>query len=252
MRKFWRAWCGEFGARLLAISATLPLLSSPAHAEIFFVHNDHRGAPVAMTDKTGAVIWNAKYDPFGKATITKTPSVATPNPPDLNLRFPGQYFDAETVLHYNYFRDYDPATGRYLQPDPIGLAGGPNPYVYANNNPLRFTDPLGLGPLAFGTCTAINAGNSLWGLNKTRRDLVSDTELLRDQLRRVDEEIEHCPLENTDRFAELGKIRESLTKGLLDAAKRAAQSNNSLSSSGFGQALMLEGVCGLLMHPALP
>jgi len=60
------------------------------------------------------------------------------------LRFPGQYYQPETGLYYNYHRDYDPDTGRYLQPDPIGLAGGLNPYVYANANPLRFVDPLGL------------------------------------------------------------------------------------------------------------
>jgi len=60
------------------------------------------------------------------------------------LRFPGQYYQPETGLYYNYHRDYDPDTGRYLQPDPIGLAGGLNPYVYANANPLRYIDPFGL------------------------------------------------------------------------------------------------------------
>jgi RHS repeat-associated protein len=57
---------------------------------------------------------------------------------------PGQYFDEETGLSYNYFRDYDPALGRYVQPDPIGLDGGLNPYLYVDGNPLRYVDPRGL------------------------------------------------------------------------------------------------------------
>ncbi|MCF6247125.1 MAG: RHS repeat-associated core domain-containing protein [Desulfobacula sp.] len=60
--------------------------------------------------------------------------------------YPGQYYDAETGLHYNYHRYYDPMTGRYLTPDPIGLAGGINPFVYAENNPVNLIDPEGLNP----------------------------------------------------------------------------------------------------------
>ena len=61
------------------------------------------------------------------------------------LRFPGQYFDAETGLHYNYHRYYDPLTGRYTQPDPIGFAGGDvNWYAYVGNNPINLIDVLGL------------------------------------------------------------------------------------------------------------
>lgn len=67
-----------------------------------------------------------------------------------NFRFAGQYYDEETGLHYNYHRYYDPKTGRYLTPDPIGLDGGINPYVYSLNNPINLIDPLGLRSLTEG------------------------------------------------------------------------------------------------------
>ena len=60
------------------------------------------------------------------------------------MRFPGQYYDEETGLHYNWHRYYDPDTGRYLTPDPIGLAGGINPFVYVENDPVNWVDLLGL------------------------------------------------------------------------------------------------------------
>ena len=109
-----------------------------------YVHNDHLGTPQVMTDETGNEIWRAIYDPFGKATIDDASTV------DMNVRFPGQYFDSETGCHYNYFRYYCPDIGRYLTADPIGLVGGLNLYSYVGNNPTYWVDPLGLDPFLVG------------------------------------------------------------------------------------------------------
>ena len=106
-----------------------------------YYHNDHLGTPQRMTDKAGNVVWSADYDAYGKAIVktTANPALALTN----NLRNPGQYFDAETGLHYNDRRYYDADTGRYLARDPIGFEGGINLYAYAAAAPNRFTDPTG-------------------------------------------------------------------------------------------------------------
>jgi RHS repeat-associated protein len=75
-----------------------------------------------------------------------------------NLRFPGQYFDKETGTHYNYYRDYDPSIGRYIQSDPIGLTAGPNTYSYVGGNPLTYFDPQGKAAQALGCLAGAWAG----------------------------------------------------------------------------------------------
>ncbi|GLZ01765.1 RHS repeat-associated core domain-containing protein [Actinoplanes sp. NBRC 103695] len=95
------------------------------------------GTPTHLVEADGRLSWWSRADLWGRASET----AATP------LRFPGQYLDTETGLHYNRFRYYDPATARYLSPDPLGLASGPDPTAYVSD-PLTLADPLGLA-----TCT---------------------------------------------------------------------------------------------------
>jgi RHS repeat-associated protein len=111
----------------------------------FFVYPDHLGTPRAIADEIGNVVWRWDSDPFGATPPPDEDADRNGHPFTFNLRFPGQYFDQETGLFHNGFRDYDPQAGRYIQADPIGLAGGINPYLYAEGNPLTFYDPYGLG-----------------------------------------------------------------------------------------------------------
>lgn len=97
------------------------------------IMTDMIGTPVELLDERGTPAWRSQATLWGK----DTPGAATP------LRFPGQYADDETGLHYNVYRYYDPATGRYISQDPLGLAPAPDPMAYVAN-PHSATDPLGL------------------------------------------------------------------------------------------------------------
>jgi RHS repeat-associated protein len=133
------------GSRLnfIVTAGNVPCEGTEASTTLYYVHADHLNTPRALVDVQNRVVWRWDSDPFGVAPASEDPD-GDGKAVTLNLRFPGQYRDAETGLHYNYFRDYDPQTGRYVQSDPIGLAGGINPYGYASANPLGRTDPMGL------------------------------------------------------------------------------------------------------------
>jgi len=143
---------------------------------VSYVHNDYLGTPQVMTDETGIVVWRAIYDPFGTSAIDPASTQ------QLHARFPGQYFDGETGLHYNYYRYYDPLVSRYLTADPRGLlldfsaperqiaaqsgvavpsrnpSGHINhPYAYVANNPVMAADPT-------GEIDPVTAGLIIWGL----------------------------------------------------------------------------------------
>ncbi|HUW29653.1 MAG TPA: Ig-like domain-containing protein [Sulfuriferula sp.] len=113
---------------------------------IYYIYTDQLNTPRLITDTANSVVWrNDQADPFNASAPYDDPG-NTGHHFVFNLRFPGQYYDQETGLAYNYYRDYDANTGRYVQSDPIGLNGGLNTYGYANQNPLKYTDPDGLDP----------------------------------------------------------------------------------------------------------
>lgn len=107
-----------------------------------YYHTDVNGAPEELTDANGEIVWRMQYQVWGN-TVVET-AVETYRPQQ-NLRYQGQYLDRETGLHYNTFRYYDPDVGRFITPDPIGLAGGLNVYAYASD-PVGWIDPWGLCP----------------------------------------------------------------------------------------------------------
>lgn len=124
-------------AFLGALSLACPSAFAGQKSALYFVHADHLGTPKKVTDDNGTIVWAADYEPFGRAFV-QVNAIAT------NVRFPGQYSGEETPLHYNYLRDYDPAIGRYVESDPVGMNAGTNTYSYVSNNPIQYVDPLGL------------------------------------------------------------------------------------------------------------
>ncbi|MEV6677650.1 putative T7SS-secreted protein [Streptomyces erythrochromogenes] len=105
----------------------------------FAIVTDLIGTPVELVGEDGRIAWRTRSTIWGATTWNRDATAYTP------LRFPGQYFDAESGLHYNYFRTYDPEAARYLSPDPLGLRPAPNPVAYVGNPLTRF-DLLGLAP----------------------------------------------------------------------------------------------------------
>ena len=128
-----------------------PLVQVEPANTLYYIHTDHLDTPQKITNAAHAIVWDRQQQPFGEQT-SLTGTITS------SLRFPGQQFDAESALNYNMMRDYDPTLGRYIEPDPIGLAGGSiasmGLYGYANQNALKYMDPWGLQYAQIGTGVA--------------------------------------------------------------------------------------------------
>jgi len=142
-------------------TATSPIL-------IYFIHADHLNTPRVIVNQSNTPVWRwENTHAFGANLPDENPD-GNSQLFEYHPRFPGQYFDKETGLHYNYFRYYEPETGRYILPDPIGLAGGLNVYGYAEQNPLSFTDSNGLLPDAIADLGLIAFDLASYAYNKVR------------------------------------------------------------------------------------
>lgn len=119
----------------------MPLAQIESGGTVYYVHPDQLNTPQKITDTSKSIVWDRIPEPFGDTFSTPTNTTPT------NLRFPGQYADAESGLSYNYFRDYDSTLGKYIEADPIGLDGtsyaSMGLYDYAAQNAIRYVDPTG-------------------------------------------------------------------------------------------------------------
>jgi RHS repeat-associated protein len=137
-------YLGDEPVALLTQTVTGTAPSQVVTPNVFYIFSDHLGTPRMITQATDNTIrwrWD-EGDPFGLQPPNENPSGL--GALTFNLRMPGQYYDRESNLFYNYFRDYDPQLGRYVQSDPIGLDGGLNTFAYVDGNPLGFVDRFGL------------------------------------------------------------------------------------------------------------
>ena len=183
--KFWYEKVLPLQRKLRSKLKSLDESLKPLQSHIYYVHTDHLGTPRELTNSVGDIVWAANYKAWGStASIEHPPTQQTvqvgntvqmqwvqplaEEALEQNLRFQGQYFDAETGLHYNRFRYYDPGCGRFVSQDPIGVFGGENQYQYAPN-PIDWIDPYGLQKRKLNQANRKDSCCKKWSTDKSDR-----------------------------------------------------------------------------------
>lgn len=174
--------------------------------QLYFVHGDHLGRPELVTDASKTLQWRAKNYHSDRGVVLD-------NIGGVNLGFPGQYFDAESGLWQNGFRDYDSRLGRYIQSDPIGLSSGVNTYSYVSGNPVTYVDPMGLE----GVGSFNNGGHVQSWEGGTRIPILSALADVLDTLRGRANDMVEKNFVGADKFYHCLGMCEASSNGALDA-----------------------------------
>jgi RHS repeat-associated protein len=157
-------------------STAVPITVNVGGPQVYFIQVDHLNAPRLVANAAGTTVWQWNQgEPFASDPANENPSGVGAF--ELPLRLAGQYLDKETGLHYNYFRDYSPALGRYGESDPIGLRGGLNTYAYVRGKPILFSDPLGLFNPVKGAVGTANMAKGAMQLESGAAGLATGTPL---------------------------------------------------------------------------
>ncbi|BFU89610.1 MAG: hypothetical protein NTAFB01_07970 [Nitrospira sp.] len=199
---------------------------------------DALSSTIALGDGTGTLQTQYTYEPFG--FVSQTGAASTNS-----YKYTGREDDGSGLYYYRA-RYYQPRLQRFISEDPIGFRSGINFYRYVANNPTKWADPAGLGPIGFWVCTVANMGKQANDIRRYLDLLNENTRLTREMLTRVQSEITACPSKDTERLVALGNIQDRLQ---LQLAQLLLTHASDVTMSGLYQVsegMIWEGVCGLM------
>ncbi len=199
---------------------------------------DALGSTVALGDNTGTLQTQYTYEPFGFASKTGAASTNS-------YKYTGREEDGTGLLYYRA-RYYHPRLQRFIAEDPIGFRGGINLYAYVGNNPIKQTDPTGLGPISFIICSVLNGAKNANDFRRYLALLDKNTDMTRDLLIRVQSEISNCSSKDAERMTALDELRRQLSSQLVQLQSQHARD---ISMTGLLQAsetMVGEGFCALI------